>query len=292
MPETTFRTARAADARSEVRGASGPSKVVSIATLIVCVIGCAGCKPKPRPTPGAPSATASAKARSAKQERARTSRVDVGMTEEQVRAIAGPADEIRHQDGKRPWISGASEAWAYGSREPRGFAFGGVVLFSDEKKVMMVRSPLDPVSVRAKRLRFRDTAEVDDRGLSCHLAVLSASPRGVNARVTLKNAGAAAFEWHDQHTGIRHALVVELFDEDKNLLAREDTLSLFSPHSPDDAHVMRIPAGGEIAEDVGLGATWSDLGDLPKGRYLIRVAFAFEVGRFSVSEPVPFTIGS
>lgn len=246
------------------------------------------CTRERAPNPGAPSASASV---AVKRERARVSRVEIGMSEEQVLAIAGAASEVRHADGKGPWIVGASAAWAYGSRAPGEFAFGGVVLFDAGKKVMMVRSPLSPASVRARRLRWSDTADVADRGLSCHLAVLGADATGVDARVTLRNEGAAPMERRHGHTGIRFDLVVELFDEKRNVLAREDTLSLFSPYSPDDTEVMRIPPGGELSEKVRLGATWTDLGKLPPGRYWIRVAFPFEVGHFSVSEPVAFTIG-
>lgn len=218
------------------------------------------------------------------------SRIDVGMSEEQVLAIAGPASEIRREDGKRPWIVGAREAWAYGSKEPGSFAFGGLVLLDAEKKVMSVLSPLDPITVRAKKLRWSETAEVDDRGLSCHLAVTGTHETGANAIVTLRNDGAATFERRHGFTGIGFDLIVELFDENRRILAREDTLSLFSPFSPDQTQVMSIPARGAISEPVSLGRSWIHFGKLPAGRYLIRVAFPFEVGRFSVSEPVAFTI--
>jgi hypothetical protein len=120
--------------------------------------------------------------------------------------------------------------------------------------------------------------------------VLGADADGIDARVSLKNDGGAALERRHGHTGIAFDLVVELFDEEKRVLARYDTLSLFSPYAPDDTEVMRIPAGGSIDQRVRLGAPWGALGKLPPGGYRVRVAFPFEVGRFSVSEPVPFRI--
>lgn len=242
--------------------------------------------PVPVPAPSAPAASSSA----SPAKRRDLARVEVGMSEARVIELLGPADEVRRENGARPWIVGASAAWAYGVTAPGTFAFAGEVLFDASGVVMMVRSPVDALGVRARRLRWSDTAAVDERGLSCHLAVIRADPRGVDAVVTLKNDGASALERSHGHTGITFDLVVELFDDHKRLLGRYDTLSLFSPYAPGDTAVMRIPAQGSISEKVRLGQPWSDLGELPKGRYFLRVAFPFEVGRFSPSAPVRFEI--
>jgi hypothetical protein len=237
------------------------------------------------------AATRAAASSSAKRpEPARLARVEPGMTEDQVAALLGAPDEVRTEDGHRPWIVGARAAWAYGVTAKDGFAFGGLVLFDADRKVLTTRSPIDALSVRARRLRWRDDAERTDRGLSCHLEVLAADAAGVDARVTLKNDGAAVFERRHGHTGIAFDLIVDLYDANKTLLARYDTLSLFSPHAPDDTALMTIPPGGSISERVRLGATWAELGQLPPGSYLVRVAFPFEVGHFFVSEPVTFRV--
>ncbi|APR87045.1 hypothetical protein A7982_12394 [Minicystis rosea] len=258
------------------------------AALLLAVVG-AGCA-KDHRVDGTRSAAASASsnapsAASARDPR-RLVRIDAGMSEARVTELLGRPDEIRTDDGHHPWIAGAAAAWAYGVDVPFGFAFGGVVLFDADRNVLMTRSPIDAATVRVRKLRWSDTADVNDRGLSCHLAIQRAEPSGMDAEVRLRNDGPAAFERRHGHTGIAFDLVVELFDEQKRLLARYDTLSLFSPHAPDDTALMTIPAGGSIAERVRIGAPWADLGALPRGRYLVRVAFPFEVGRFSVSEPV------
>lgn len=237
-----------------------------------------------------PASTRPAASGSAQPAAARLARVEPGMTEDQVAALLGKPDEVRREDGRRPWIVGASAAWAYGVRAPDTFAFGGLVLFDADHQVHSTRSPIDAMSVRARRLRWSDAAEVTDRGLSCRLEVRRADAAGIDARVILKNTGAADFQRQHGHTGIKSDLVVELYDDEKHILARYDTLSLFSPYAPGDTATMTIPAGGEISEDVRLGATWSEFGKLPAGSYRVRVAFPFEVGRFSVSEPVAFRV--
>ncbi|MFT3769177.1 MAG: hypothetical protein QM820_27375 [Minicystis sp.] len=268
-----------------------PTRLVPAAILIGGAL--AACA-KDRPTeatrpPPSPAASPSASAAS-RRDAHRLATIEAGMGEDQVTALLGKPDEIRTQEARRPWITGASVAWAYGVKAPGSFAFGGLVLFDADHKVLMTRSPIESVTVRARKLRWSDTAMVNDRGLSCHLEILGADPGGIDARVTLKNDGAATFERRHGHTGIRFDLVVELFDEGRHILARHDTMSLFSPFAPDDTERMTIPAGGSIAERVRLGATWSELGPLPPGAYVVRVAFPFEVGRFSVSEPVAFRI--
>jgi len=240
---------------------------------------------------GPAASDSAAQAAAARRDPRRIAGVDAGMTEAQVKALLGEPDEVRTEDGHRPWIVGARAAWAYGVTMHDGFAFGGVVLFDAERKVMTTLSPVDALLVRARRLPWSDTAVVNDRGLSCHLDVLGADAGGIDARVSLRNEGGAAFERRHGHTGIAFDLVVELYDEGRRVLARYDTLSLFSPYAPDDTEVMRIPAGGSIDARVRLGAPWGELGKLPPGSYRVRVAFPFEVGRFSVSEPVPFHVG-
>lgn len=221
----------------------------------------------------------------------RLAAVDPGMTEDQVTALLGTPDEVRTYDGSRPWLASAQFAWAYGVAAPSTFAFGGLVLFGADHRVMATRSPLDPLGVRARKLPWSDTAVAADRGLSCHLEVLYVDATGaISARVTLRNDGPVTFERRHGHTGIAHDLVVELFDENRHVLARYDTLSLFSPYAPDDTEVMRVPAGGSLADEVMLGGPWTELGKLPPGAYRLRVAFPFEPGRFSVSEPVAFRI--
>jgi hypothetical protein len=262
---------------------------------VVLLLLAAGCAKdhagKVTPPVASAAASASAAAPAHREDLGRLAQVEAGMSAEQVTALLGKPAEIRRDDGRRPWIVGASEAWAYGAA-PDGFATGGLVLLDAAHQVLMTRSPIETLSVRARKLRWSDTAAVNDRGLSCHLEVLLADPTGFDARVTLRNDGASTFERRHGHTGIAFDLVVELFDEHRRMLARYDTLSSFSPYAPDDTVLMSIPAGGALGERVRLGApTWSELGKLPAGGYLVRVAFPFEVGKFSVSEPVSVRLG-
>jgi hypothetical protein len=125
---------------------------------------------------------------------------------------------------------------------------------------------------------------------SVHLEVTSTDEHGAEARVTLRNAGPMPLERRDGHRGIRFDLIIELFDAEKRLLARCNTLQLFSPYSPDDDSVMRIPPGGSISDTVHLGMCLSEHGPLPPGTRFARVSFPFEEGRFTPSELVPMPI--
>jgi hypothetical protein len=256
--------------------------------LVVCALVCcalASCKREraARPTPAASASAARPTP---------LARVDAGMSEARVEALLGRPDEIRTDDGRRPWISGARTAWAYGVRAPGTLAFGGLVLFDAAGNVTSTRSPTDPLGVRARAIPYSESAVSWDRGLSCRLRVLSARADEVKARVTLENAGAAPFERRHEHTGIAFDLIIEIFGaEGRKPLLRFDTLSLFSPHAPGDGALMVIPPGSSLDAEIALDAGFRDLGPLPPGAYRARVAFPFEVGRFTPSEIVPFTIG-
>lgn len=117
---------------------------------------------------------------------------------------------------------------------PRGFAAGGLVLFGDARRVTMTRSPIDadPVRPAGTRLPWSDAAVPTAGGLSCHLEITGTDALGPQARVTLRNDGPAPFERRHEHTGIAFNLILELFDGDRRLIGRVDTLSSFSPYAP------------------------------------------------------------
>jgi len=63
------------------------------------------------------------------------------------------------------------------------------VLFGDDRRVTMTRSPVDadPVRPAGTRLRWSETTVPTASGLSCHLEITGADALGPKARVTLRN---------------------------------------------------------------------------------------------------------
>lgn len=218
--------------------------------------------------------------------------ISVGMSEAQVRERLGEPDEVRPNT---IGIVGATYKWAFGASEDGAFAARGLVLFSDKKTVFMVRSPFLHQLVRpaARHIPWSDEAVASPTGMVCRLESATRDATGAPDQVTLYNTGQQTFRYQSDTIEIRFHLVVELFDANKQPLARKDWASFHSPYESDPSKwpVLEIAPGQKQSAQLGrVGpCEWKEFGALPPGRYHVRVAFPFG-DRLYPSNPVAFTL--
>lgn len=215
-----------------------------------------------------------------------------GMSEEQVKAVVGPPDEVRTKGGTG--MVDENYRWVYGVAKKGEFPRIGSVIFGTNHTVFMTYCPTRSVA-GAPSVRFSEFAQGNSSGLRCGIEKVFSNPEFYNApyiRVSLNNAGRSDFLYANDDTGIRFNLILEVYDEKKILLLREYLARYHSPVYSDKAKwpVLRVPAGGQASEDVPVW--WRDENDgiLPPGTYYVRVAFPFEAGIYYGSELIKWDL--
>ncbi len=214
------------------------------------------------------------------------------MTEAEVEALLGSPAERRARLEIGPWPSSSREGWAYGVRQVGGFAFGGIVFFDSASRVSEVHSPVRGPWVHLPSIPWSEVATPNKGGLACHLEALALEPLGIHGEISLKNVGPSDFRRLQPMLPVAFDVVVELFDSEKILVARDSLTKHFSPYSPDETELV-IRAGGSVSEQVHLGfEEGSYFGNPPPGVYWVRVAFPLDAESLAASEPVRFEVSS
>jgi hypothetical protein len=246
-------------------------------------------------------------------QRKRLASLEAGMSSEQVLKVLGKPGEVRRVsdddllDGTRllggtPNVGPETERWAYGILAKGMFARVGYVSMDRKGKVVAAISA-DCFSGPSWKLpdlvlAKTDQAVVAPSKMSCHAGPIRyVSPEGktaerFEAKITLKNSGAALFELkHDAAYCMGRFLLIEVYDSTGVLLFRDDAMRYHSPIEVDPAKlpILSIAPGKEMSEDFAVSPAVG-FGALPAGKYSFRVYFPFEKGRYYPSNLVSFEL--
>lgn len=223
-------------------------------------------------------------------------RVTKGMKERDVAALLGEPEKMWTKDtAGNAWYAGTKYKWAYGVDETGLFARAGVVAFDMNGEVILASSPVIPDSPRASFLdvTLSRKAVRADSGMICTLELVSTNPPMV--RATLTNEGGRVYNFKHDNTGIAGNLLLEVFDEERNIFFKDDLMTYHSPVYADKSMwpVMTIVPGQSLSEELPVfGGRAGQFGRIPKGTYYVHVAFPFEPARFYPSNLVKLKLGA
>jgi hypothetical protein len=234
------------------------------------------------------------------------SRITEGMTEQDVRKVLGPPDEVRTideehlLDGARVYSSrntenGETYRWAYGPRQPGTFARTGIVSFDQKKQVVWAQSPILQHGLSGPPAYSKPKGPIiSSDGLSCRIDGITfedargETVRSWSARVTLKNGGPRDYSRKSTITAsIQRLSTMEVYDSEKVLVSRDDHRVYGSPFL--EPQILSLPAGHSRTEQVNF-STDEYFGPLPAGRYFLRVCFAYTDTAFISSSLTPFMV--
>ncbi|MFH1436299.1 MAG: hypothetical protein ABIJ56_11330 [Pseudomonadota bacterium] len=223
-------------------------------------------------------------------------RVTKGMKERDVAALLGEPDKMWAEGmAGNAGHAGTKYTWAFGVDETGSFARAGIVAFDANGEVVLASSPVIPDSPRASFLdvTLSRKAVRADSGMVCTLELASANPPMV--RATLTNEGGMVYNFKHDNTGVAGNLLLEVFDEDRNIFFKDDLMTYHSPVYADPSMwpVMTIVPGQSVSEELPVfGGRAGRFGRVPKGTYYVHVAFPFETTRFYPSNLVKIEMGA
>lgn len=213
------------------------------------------------------------------------SSIQKGMTEQQVLEIMGHPDEIRIKGDLG--IVAEKYRWVYGVKRKGGFPRVGSVIFDTNKTVFMTFCPARGISgiLSNTPAPFSESQQKTPAGAYCQIDRVFRNSQYYDShyiQVSLVNEGDEVFLYPHDNTGIRFSLILEVYDDQKNILLREPLFAHHSPYSSDSSKwpVIKVPPGSRESEDVPIW--WRDVNDgiLYPGTYYVRVAFPFETRKF------------
>jgi hypothetical protein len=231
-------------------------------------------------------------------------RIQEGTNEGEVRRLLGPPDEVRQitnqlldgavRDARPGHTNWETHRWAYGPRQPGTFARGGIVSFDASNTVVWAESPL----WRAGGV-FNEVPEAvphkqpsSSKGLSCRIEGVRLSPdpeiRSWAARVTVGNDSDKVFATDCYVDSISRLVVIEVLDQDKTPIFRDDRNHLDNGHGSRGDVFTLFPQTSRT-QDVYFDPG-NYFGPLEPGLYYVRAFFRWRAERFIISEPAPFEV--